>query len=105
MIDISALSIPELKELLNLLPKEIERRAKSEKVRIRKELEELAAKSGFSLDELLSDAVEQTKVRKPVAVKYRHPQDSSLEWTGRGRQPKWVAEFIANGGSIEQLTI
>ncbi|MDX9944227.1 MAG: H-NS family nucleoid-associated regulatory protein [Azonexus sp.] len=28
-----------------------------------------------------------------------------LVWTGRGRQPKWVAEFLSAGGTIEQLAI
>ena len=102
-MDISTLSIADLKALLNEIPKEIARREKSEKARVRKELEELAAKAGFSLDELLAEAEEKTKVRKPVAVKYRHPQDGSLEWTGRGRQPRWVGDFLASGGTIEQL--
>lgn len=104
-MDITTISIPDLKALLNEIPKEIARREKYEKARIRKELEELAAKAGFSLDDLLGQAEENTKVRKPVAAKYRHPQDASLEWTGRGRQPKWVAEFIATGGTVEQLAI
>jgi DNA-binding protein H-NS len=104
-MDIATLSIAELKDLLVEVPKEIKRREKGEKARVRKEIEALAANAGFSLDELLSEAEENTKTRKPVAVKYRHPNDASLEWTGRGRQPRWVGDFLASGGSIEQLAI
>ena len=104
-MDISTLSVTDLKSLLEGIPAEIKRREKEDRARIRKELEELAAKSGYSLDDLLGEAAAKiVKVKKPVAVKYRHPQDSSLNWTGRGRQPKWVVEFLANG-TLEQLAV
>lgn len=37
------------------------------------------------------------KNRKPVPVKYRHPENAALTWTGRGKAPKWLAEEEANG--------
>jgi DNA-binding protein H-NS len=105
-MDLSALSVAELNKLLSDLPKEISRREKGEKARIRKELEALAAAQGYSLEELLGDGGEKTKrAGKPVAAKYRHPEEPSLTWSGRGRQPKWVAEFLANGGKLESLAI
>ena len=103
-MDISTLSVADLKSLLEKIPTEIKRREKEDKTRIRKELEELAAKSGYSLDELLGEAAEKVaKVKKPVAVKYRTPDGQ--EWTGRGRQPKFITKFIANGGTLEQLAV
>jgi DNA-binding protein H-NS len=105
-MDLNALSVAELNKLLVEIPKEILRREKGEKARIRKELEALAAKNGYSLDELLADGDEKAKrVGKPVAAKYRHPKEHALTWSGRGRQPKWVAEFLAKGGKIGDLTI
>ena len=99
-------SVPQLREILERIPTEIKRREKQEKALIRKELEELAAKSGYTLEQLLGEATEKVaKVKKPVAVKYRHPEDASLTWTGRGRQPKWVDEFIAAGGDLEGLAL
>lgn len=32
-----------------------------------------------------------------VPIKYRHPQKSNLEWTGRGKSPVWVQELKAKG--------
>lgn len=29
---------------------------------------------------------------KPERVKYRHPENPELTWSGRGREPKWLAE-------------
>lgn len=105
-MDISKLSLSELKRLLEMIPLEIKRREKEEKGRVRKELEALAAKSGYTLDELLGDAAEKSrKLGRVVAIKYRHPADNSLAWTGRGRQPKWVVEYLASGGTIDQLAV
>jgi DNA-binding protein H-NS len=105
-MDLSALSVAELNQVLADIPKEIARREKGEKARIRKELEALAAANGYSLEELLVDTGEKSKrAGKPVAAKYRHPEEPSLTWSGRGRQPKWIVEFLANGGKIETLAI
>lgn len=37
-----------------------------------------------------------------VAAKYKH---GDLTWTGRGRQPKFVMDYIAAGGTLEELLI
>lgn len=39
-----------------------------------------------------------------VAPKYRNPA-SGETWTGRGRQPVWVREFVEKGGALESLLI
>ena len=31
--------------------------------------------------------------------------DNSQTWSGRGRQPKWVAEGLDNGRSLEEFRI
>jgi DNA-binding protein H-NS len=65
---------------------------------------ELAAKEGLSLNDVIGEDVEPKK-KTTVPVKYRSPADTSLAWTGRGRQPKWIQEHIANGGKLENLII
>lgn len=37
-------------------------------------------------------------------IKYCHPTNDYLAWSGRGQKPKWVAEWLANGGTLEQLS-
>ena len=44
-----------------------------------------------------------TAERKPVAPKYRN--EAGDTWTGRGKQPKWVAEALAGGLTLEDLLI
>lgn len=36
-------------------------------------------------------------------VKYRHPSNAELCWSGRGRQPAWVANWINDGGTLDDL--
>lgn len=103
-MDLSNLSIPELQRLLDQIPREIERRKKEEKNKLLKELEAKAAERGFSLSDLIGETPAK-KERAPVAAKYRHPSNPELTWSGRGRQPRWVAEFVQNGGQMAQLEI
>ena len=103
-MDISAIATADLKDLLDRIPAELKRREKEDKAKARKEIEAIAAAHGFSLDDLLG-SVSEPKVKKAVAVKYRHPENQELTWTGRGRQPKWVADFLASGGTLEQLLV
>lgn len=36
---------------------------------------------------------------KRPAMQYRHPENNELEWTGRGRKPKWVENWLAIAGN------
>lgn len=63
----------------------------------------VAKKYGFKgIDELLQYADAR---RSPVAAKYKNPEDASATWTGRGRKPRWVAEALESGKTLEDLAI
>lgn len=40
-----------------------------------------------------------------VAPKYRNPADSKVTWTGRGRQPLWLADLVKKGKKAEEFLI
>lgn len=40
---------------------------------------------------------------KKSELPYRHPDNADLEWSGRGRKPKWVEVWLAEGGTLEAL--
>lgn len=61
-----------------------------------------AKELGFNLITAPSTASTSTSTRAPVAIKYRLGDNT---WTGRGRQPKFIVDHIANGGKIEELTV
>lgn len=65
------------------------------------ELETVAQKHGFKLADLVGG--KKAKVASPA--KYKHPENASLTWTGRGRQPTWIKEGLAAGKSLEDFAI
>ena len=111
-MDISKLSVVKLKQLQNRIPKELKKRQSQEKQKLRKQLAALAAARGFALEDFAGrdssgslKAEKKAKKRKPVAIKYRHPNNSKLTWTGRGRKPLWVVEWLGQGKKIEALAV
>ncbi|MEO8411438.1 MAG: H-NS histone family protein, partial [Propionivibrio sp.] len=69
--------------------------------RIVKEFSLSAADCGFSGGKASSGG----KTGKPVAVKFRHPGDSSLTWSGRGKPPKWLSALEAEGRRREEFRV
>lgn len=37
--------------------------------------------------------------------KYANPANPTMTWTGRGRKPQWVLDWIAGGGSLGDLLV
>lgn len=109
MVDLSQLSFVELSQLQKELDREIVRRKVDEKQKAIADLQKLAADRGFSLGELLgADPAPVSKrggKRGPVAPQYRNPADGNQTWTGRGRKPHWVSDFLNGGGSLDDLRI
>lgn len=107
-MDLSSLSVAQLQELQQRIPAEIKKRETQEKINALNELRAFAKSKGYSIEELLGKEVKEkpaTGARGKVKAKYRHPDNASLEWTGRGRKPKWVEAWLATGGQIENLAI
>lgn len=102
-VNLEGLSLPELIQLQKELDTLIKDTQKTERVSLRKQMEELAQQSGFTFDEVISGP-KVTKKSK-VKPKYENPQDTEQTWTGRGRKPKWVESELKNGKSLEQLLI
>jgi DNA-binding protein H-NS len=102
-MDLSKLDLAELKDLQAKVSVEMRSREKSDIEKARNDIKAIADSLGMSLNDLLGHAETNSKVRKPtgkVAVQYRNPQDASQEWTGRGRQPRWVKELLASGKNL-----
>lgn len=106
-MDLSPLSLEQLEDLLVQLPKLLKKREKLEMKLALDTVKKAARERGLELADLANVSISEVpaKVRPPIAIKYRHPSDSTLTWTGRGRQPRWVVAFIEAGGKIEQLAV
>jgi DNA-binding protein H-NS len=105
-IDLSKLSIPELQALAQDIETEIVTRRESERQRVLDQMRELAGSIGLSLEEMLGTQERGDRVVKAkVAAKFRHPDDPSLTWSGRGKRPNWVKEWTTSGKAIEDLAV
>jgi len=105
-MDLSTLSIVELRDLQQQIPGELKRREAQEKINILNEVRAFAKARGYAIEDLIG---KEAKVKLAsgikVRVKYRHPENAELTWTGRGRTPKWVEAWVANGGSLDNLLV
>jgi len=105
-MELSTLSISQLRDLQQQIPAELKRRESQEKAEALVKLRAMAKTLGFSIEELMEkEAKVKSSSGGKVKVKYRHPENSELEWTGRGRKPKWVEAWLAAGNTIESLLV
>lgn len=126
-IDISALSAKELESLISQAKKRKTTLNKRKPVAaVRKKVVALLKAEGYSLEELFAGAAPAAaragrpakaaktaapaarKARKPlgkVAPKYRNPANTGETWTGRGKQPRWLAGYTAAGRKLEEFLI
>ncbi|MDB2407120.1 H-NS histone family protein [Jannaschia sp.] len=71
-------------------------------------IEKMLADEGYSMADLTQGRSAGKKVASGAAkapAKYRHPENASLTWSGRGRQPGWYKEALDAGKSPEDLAI
>lgn len=103
-MDLSALSLAQLKKLQDDVAVAIFNYEKRKKAEALAAVEEAARVAGYSLKELLDDE-NLSKAKTKAAPKYANPADPSQTWTGRGRKPKWVEALLASGKTLEDLAI
>lgn len=118
-IDLNGLSAKQLGALIKTAQKRqavVAQRTPIAKVRA--QLSKLAKSEGYTIEELFgapTAARTGKRAGKPgpkpgrklgkVAPKYRNPANAKETWTGRGRQPRWLAELIAGGKKLEDFLI
>jgi DNA-binding protein H-NS len=122
-IDLSTLSAKELATLIRDAQKRKTIVAKRQPIaKARAQVAAAAKKAGYTIEELFgtgaAPAAKATRASKgakgaaktgrklaKVAPKYRNPADAEQTWTGRGKQPRWLAEYTAQGRKVEDFLI
>lgn len=109
VIDLSNLNYNQLADLRKQVEVELVRRKEQEKNQLLQDIQARAAESGFSLSELLALAAGGKKAgaaKKTAGVaQFANPANPEQTWTGRGRKPQWVLDFLAQGGDLDGLRI
>ena len=90
-MDLQQLSLDELKSLRRDVEKAIASFEERQRKAALAEVEAVAAKHGFTLD-ILTGKKSAKKVHPP---RYAHPEDTTKTWSGRGRQPQWIKDALA----------
>jgi DNA-binding protein H-NS len=102
-LSLEKMTLNELKALAKDIDKAIKTYEARKLIEARVALEAKARELGVSLEAVFGPKIGR---RKTVASsKYRHPENSALTWTGRGRVPNWVSDHEAKGGSRDDLLI
>ena len=105
-IDLDTLSLADLKTLQKEVTNAIEAHDQRRRRDARAALEATARELGYTLADLAAAGGKGgRKARAPQKVKYRHPENASLTWTGRGRQPLWVKDALEAGTPLEALLV
>ena len=106
LMNLSNMDFTQLLELKNEVEAEIKRRESEEKAKAKKQIIELARLHGLSAADLIGKTLGSSgSTRKPVAAKYAHPSNPSITWTGRGRKPLWVLDWLSKDKLLTDLLI
>lgn len=108
-LDLDAMSIDEMWQLHEEVGKILSVRLTSEKRELEKRLAQLRREKEMRLPGS-EDAHQQGEPRARrkyprVFPKYRNPEEPSETWSGRGKQPRWLATALKNGRTIEEFVI
>jgi len=105
MIDLSHHSLADLRKLQEQINEEMKGREAQEVQKAREQILAIAQSVGRSVQELMASGGKTTKKTGSVAVRFQHPEDQSKKWTGRGRQPRWVKEWVESGKALDKLLV
>jgi ParB/RepB/Spo0J family partition protein len=64
-----------------------------------------AARIGIDPDQVKNALTRKATAsqKKPEEIRFMHPQNRSLTWSGKGKRPQWVVSWLADGGAICDL--
>lgn len=98
--DLESLATQDLEALQRKIGGIMEKRRKMEKTAFVNKVVALAEEAGIPLNELANElAMRHQRMIAPDP--YRNPSNPAQSWSGRGKRPDWLREFISKGGSLE----
>lgn len=96
-------SYKDLQAQIEVLKQQAEAARKTEIAHVVADIKAKMTEYGLTLADL-GGTSRRSKAGTVVAVKFRHPQTGET-WTGRGKQPRWLAAEVAAGKSKEDFAV
>jgi DNA-binding protein H-NS len=97
-----------LKELLDhetRLSKAIVAARRNDITNARKKVAAVAESLGYKIEDLTGATRGKRGNGGKVAVKFRNKDNPEETWTGRGRQPKWLAARLSKGAKLADFAV
>lgn len=109
-LDLSLLDLAQLLQLQQDVARQINQVKENQKKKARQEILALAEKAGIPLADLIGTPAAKGERKhgntgNKVAPLYRHPEQATLTWTGRGRTPVWLTKLLNEGCKLEDFRI
>jgi DNA-binding protein H-NS len=103
-------NIDQLKAQRDALSAQIDQAVQAQRAEAIQQAKKIIADFGLNARELGLSATASSPrksgdARASVAPKFRDPQNPENTWTGRGKQPRWLASAIAAGKSKASFLI
>lgn len=98
---VKTMSFKELHDIQDIVNKQINEVQAAETESLRKEMEELAAKRGMTVEQLFPQTA--TNTPQKIAAKFKGPNGEM--WGGRGRKPNWVIKALDEGKTLDDFRI
>lgn len=106
-------SVAELLEAKKIVANLLAERVNQEYAALRDNAAALAEATGCPVEQVLESLIPKTgrparklavvEAPKPERVKYRHPENAELTWSGRGKQPGWLRAALEQYDEQELL--
>jgi DNA-binding protein H-NS len=99
--ELERMSIDDLWELRGKIDAALELRLIAQKDALEDRIKHLKATPSFER----RIATSERRQYPHVFPKFRNPDDPSETWAGRGKQPRWLAEQLRSGKSLDDFRI
>lgn len=106
-IEFSEYTYSDLKKLQDEIASAIKDRQREHVQQAREKILAIANEFGISIESILNGRVKNAEKERTqkVAAQYQNPENSAQTWSGRGRQPRWIAAGLADGRTLDSFRI
>lgn len=104
-INLEKLSVAELQELRTNIDTTIVAREEEERKQALEAARKAVEEYGYSLEDLTGTGGTKKSAGKKRPAKYANPENPDQQWSGRGRQPQWFKDALAEGKSPELMEL